>query len=127
MRILIIHSDYLKYNVKNKTSMAEEISESQKNGLFNESLVVFTAVEKKDEINPKGIVKNLVKEIIKTNDQVKAENIVLYPSFIAFLEISGGVIEGSDKITGTILSKIIGPTSARIMTLECFVNFPQIC
>ena len=79
MRVLIIHSDYLKYNVKNKTSMAEEISESQKNGLFNESLVVFTAVEKKDEINPKGIVKNLVKEVIKTNDQVKAENIVLYP------------------------------------------------
>ena len=32
MRVLIIHSDYLKYNVKNKTSMAEEISESQKNG-----------------------------------------------------------------------------------------------
>ena len=30
MRVLIIHSDYLKYNVKNKTSMAKEISESQK-------------------------------------------------------------------------------------------------
>ena len=46
MRILLIHSDYLNYNVKN---------------------------------NPQGIVKNLVKEVIKTNDQVKAENIVLYP------------------------------------------------
>lgn len=31
------------------------------------------------ENNPQGIVKNLVKEVIKTNDQVKAENIVLYP------------------------------------------------
>ena len=29
--------------------------------------------------NPQGIVKNLVKEVIKTNDKVKAENIVLYP------------------------------------------------
>ena len=79
MRILIIHSDYLKYNVKNKTGMAEEINEAQKSGAFDESLVIFSAVEKQDEINPKGIVKNLVKEVIKTNEEVKADNIVLYP------------------------------------------------
>lgn len=79
MRILLIHSDYLNYNVKNKTPVAEEIEDAKKQGAFDESLVVFTAVEKDDENNPQGIVKNLVKEIIKTNDQVKAENIVLYP------------------------------------------------
>lgn len=79
MRILLIHSDYLNYNVKNKTPVAEEIEDTKKQGAFDESLVVFTAVEKDDENNPQGIVKNLVKEVIKTNDQVKAENIVLYP------------------------------------------------
>lgn len=79
MRILLIHSDYLNYNVKNKTPVAEEIEDAKKQGAFDESLVVFTAVEKDDENNPLGIVKNLVKEVIKTNDQVKAENIVLYP------------------------------------------------
>lgn len=79
MRILLIHSDYLNYNVKNKTPVAEEIEDAKKQGVFDESLVVFTAVEKDDENNPQGIVKNLVKEVIKTNDQVKAENIVLYP------------------------------------------------
>lgn len=79
MRILFIHSDYLNYNVKNKTPVAEEIEDAKKQGAFDESLVVFTAVEKDDENNPQGIVKNLVKEVIKTNDQVKAENIVLYP------------------------------------------------
>lgn len=79
MRILLIHSDYLNYNVKNKTPIAEEIEDAKKQGAFDESLVVFTAVEKDDENNPQGIVKNLVKEVIKTNDQVKAENIVLYP------------------------------------------------
>ena len=79
MRILLIHSDYLNYNVKNKTPVAEEIEDDKKQGAFDESLVVFTAVEKDDENNPQGIVKNLVKEVIKTNDQVKAENIVLYP------------------------------------------------
>lgn len=79
MRILLIHSDYLNYNVKNKTPVAEEIEDAKKQGAFDESLVVFTAVEKDDENNPQGIVKNLVKEVIKTNDQVKAKNIVLYP------------------------------------------------
>lgn len=79
MRILLIHSDYLNYNVKNKTPVAEEIEDAKKQGAFDESLVVFTAVEKDDENNPQGFVKNLVKEVIKTNDQVKAENIVLYP------------------------------------------------
>lgn len=79
MRILLIHSDYLNYNVKNKTPVAEEIEDAKKQGAFDESLVVFTDVEKDDENNPQGIVKNLVKEVIKTNDQVKAENIVLYP------------------------------------------------
>ena len=79
MRILIIHSDYLKYTVKNKTKIAEDIEDAKKNGVFDESLVVFTAIEKIDEKNPKGIVTNLVKEIIKTNEQIKAENIILYP------------------------------------------------
>ena len=64
---------------RNKTPVAEEIEDAKKQGAFDESLVVFTAVEKDDENNPQGIVKNLVKEVIKTNDQVKAENIVLYP------------------------------------------------
>ena len=79
MRILLIHSDYLNYNVKNKTPVAEEIEDAKKEGSFDDSLVVFTAVEKDDENNPEGIVRNLVKEVIKANDQVSAENIVLYP------------------------------------------------
>ncbi|WP_432644722.1 threonine--tRNA ligase [Methanobrevibacter sp.] len=79
MRILLIHSDYLNYNVKNKTPVAEDIEDAKKEGSFDDSLVVFTAVEKDDENNPEGIVKNLVSEVKKTNDQVKAENIVLYP------------------------------------------------
>ena len=79
MRILLIHSDYLNYNVKKETPVAEEIEEAKRQGSFDDSLVVFTAVEKDDENNPEGIVENLVKEVLKTNDQVQAENIVLYP------------------------------------------------
>lgn len=79
MRVLLIHSDYLKYKTKNKTPIAEEIDEVKKEGIFEESLVVFTAVEKEDEKNPEAVIKNLLAEIKKVNAQVKAENIVLYP------------------------------------------------
>lgn len=79
MRILLIHSDYLKYETKNKTPVAEKIDDAHKKGDFNESLVVFTSVEKEDEKNPDAIVKNMVKEVKKVYDDVKAENIVLYP------------------------------------------------
>ena len=79
MRVLLIHSDYLKYKTKNKSPIAEEIEEIKKEGIFEESLVVFTAVEKEDEKNPNAVIENLIAEIKKVNSQVKAENIVLYP------------------------------------------------
>lgn len=79
MRVLLIHSDYLKYEVKKETPVAEEIEEAKKNGAFDEALVVFTSIEKEDEKNPKAVVRNLVKEIKKVNEQVNAENIVIYP------------------------------------------------
>ena len=47
MRVLLIHSDYIKYQVKNKTPVAEEIEEAQKNGAFDEALVVFSSIEKR--------------------------------------------------------------------------------
>lgn len=102
MRILLIHSDYLNYNVKNKTPVAEEIEDAKKQGAFDESLVVFTAVEKDDENNPQEIVKNLVKEVIKTNDQVKAENIVLYPyahlsSSLSSPKVAVQVLKGAEE------------------------------
>lgn len=79
MRVLLIHSDYLKYKTKNKTPIAEEIEKEKEQGEFNEALVVFVAVEKDDEKNPAGVVNNLITEIKSTNDQINAERIVLYP------------------------------------------------
>ena len=42
MRVLLIHSDYLKYQTKSKTRIAEEIEEDKKSGSFQESLVVLS-------------------------------------------------------------------------------------
>lgn len=79
MRVLLIHSDYLKYEAKDKTKIAEEINEEMKKGFFKESLVVFTAVEKEDEDDPQQVIKNIVSEIKDVYQKVGAENIVIYP------------------------------------------------
>ncbi|MGC9517965.1 MAG: threonine--tRNA ligase [Methanomicrobiales archaeon] len=79
MRILLIHSDYLKYKTKNKTKIAEKIEDNKKEGLFENALVVFTAVEKEDEDNVEEIVKNAVSEIMDIHAKVNPENIVIYP------------------------------------------------
>ncbi len=99
MRVLIIHSDYLKYKTKNKTPVAEEIKETNKEGVFNESLVVFTSVEKDDEKNPDAIAKNLAKEAKQVSKEVKAERIVLYP----YAHLSSSL--GSPKFAIDILKK----------------------
>ncbi|OPY38242.1 MAG: Threonine--tRNA ligase [Methanoregula sp. PtaU1.Bin051] len=77
MRLLLIHSDYIEYEARKKTKMAEEeavLSDSEK-----EALTVFCAVESVDEDDPEGVVMQAVSEIDKVADQVNVDNIVIYP------------------------------------------------
>ena len=79
MRILLIHSDYLKYKTKSKTRIAEKIPEDKKQGEYENALVVFTAVEKEDEKNPDIIVENAINEINDVFGKVGAEIVAVYP------------------------------------------------
>ncbi len=79
MRILLIHSDYLRYKTKSKTKIAEKIEDQKKGGEFENALVVFTAVEKEDEQNKDEVVENAVSEVINVSGQVKPDNVVIYP------------------------------------------------
>ena len=38
MRILLIHSDYLKYKTKSKTRIAEKIDDDKKEGMYENAL-----------------------------------------------------------------------------------------
>ncbi len=77
MKILLIHSDFIEFEPKQKAiKQAEEAGSKQK---IEECLVVFTAVEKADEKNAKKASELLAGEIKDVASQVKAENIVLYP------------------------------------------------
>jgi len=78
MKILTLHCDFIKFKpVKKALKVAEETAEKEQ--AVKECLVVLTAVEKNDEKNPAGIVKNLILNIEDIAKQVKAEKIVLYP------------------------------------------------
>ncbi|MCJ2533983.1 MAG: threonine--tRNA ligase, partial [Candidatus Thermoplasmatota archaeon] len=78
MKLLLIHSDYIEYEVKDKAiSNPEEIS--IKNDRMEEVLTVFVAVEKIDEKSPKQAVLDAGNEIVKTAEQLKVDNIMIYP------------------------------------------------
>ncbi len=79
MRILLIHADFLEFEVKQRTPVAEEVSPDKRSGRLEEVLVVFTAAEEEDEGNVAEISKNAAKEIAEVAKQVKAERVALYP------------------------------------------------
>ena len=74
MKILLIHADYIEYEVKKKTKFAEPYEGSGER--VNEALVVFVSVEKGDNEN---VVDQAVKEITDVAEKVNANRIVLYP------------------------------------------------
>jgi len=105
MKILCLHSDYLKVRpTKKAIKDADEIKEKEFQS--KETLVIFTAVEKRDEENPENVIKNGVKEIKSVYNQVKAKEIVIYPyvhlspdpsSPAVAKEVLEGLLEGLKK------------------------------
>jgi len=78
MKLLLIHSDYIEYEVKYKAIKNPEETKV-KNDRFEEALTAFTAVEKVDEKSPRQAVLDATAEIEKTAEQLKVKNIMLYP------------------------------------------------
>lgn len=78
MRILTLHSDFIEFRPVTK-ALKEAESVEKKPIKVEECLVVLTAVEKRDEANPKAIVQRLVEEVASVANQVKAKTVVLYP------------------------------------------------
>ncbi|WP_462272213.1 threonine--tRNA ligase [Methanohalophilus sp.] len=79
MQLLLIHSDYIEYEVKKSTPVAEQIEDSFQKGRLDEALTAFMAVESTDEANPKDVAEKAVAEIKKTASQVNTDSVMLYP------------------------------------------------
>ena len=74
MKLLLIHSDYIEYEPKEKTKVAEP--HDGKGKRIEEALVVFTSVEKGDG---KAVIDRAVEEIRDVAKKVKTDVIVIYP------------------------------------------------
>jgi len=78
MKVIAIHADSITFKpIKKAINSAEDVKIEETK--VNECLVVLTAVEKRDENLVKESAKRLAEETSKIAEQVKAENIVLYP------------------------------------------------
>lgn len=78
MKILAIHADFIEFEAKKKAIKdAEEVKDGKKR--VEECLVIFTAVEKRDEEDLPKATEKYVHEIKDIAGQVKVTNIVLYP------------------------------------------------
>lgn len=79
MQILLIHSDFIEYEIKKSTPVAEKIDDDLKKGRMEEVLTVFVAVEKSDEDQIENAAAKTVVEIKKVTEQVKTNRVMLYP------------------------------------------------
>ncbi len=79
MQLLLIHSDFIEFEAKRPTKMAEEIDDQAKKGRLEEALCAFIAVEKFDEDDPDAVVTESAKQIADVAGQVKADRIMIYP------------------------------------------------
>jgi threonyl-tRNA synthetase len=79
MQILLIHSDFIEYETKKSTPVAEKIDDTLKKGRMEEVLTVFVAVEKNDEDKLEFAASQAITEIKKVTEQVKTNRVMLYP------------------------------------------------
>ena len=77
MRLLLIHSDFIEYEAKKKTGMAEETTLLSDRA--EDALAVFCAVEAVDEDDLEGVVEQALAEIQLVADKLSVETIVVYP------------------------------------------------
>jgi len=77
--MLLIHADYLEFEAKQPTPMAEEVPAELKSGMVDEALVAFIAVEEEDEADQAVVAGNAAREIAEVCKKVEARRVVLYP------------------------------------------------
>lgn len=104
MQLLLIHSDYIEYETKKSTPVAEEIDSTLKSGSMEEALTAFIAVETYDEEDPLATVESAADEIRRMVENVKAERIMLYPYAHLSSELAkpGVAVDLLKKLEGTL-------------------------
>ncbi|RLI75213.1 threonine--tRNA ligase [Archaeoglobales archaeon] len=99
MKLLLIHADYMEYEVKKRTRVAEDFD--KKSERIEEVLVVFTSVEKGDD---EGVVERAVEAIKEVAEKVNTSKVLIYP--YAHLSSNLADAETAVKLLKEIESKL---------------------
>ncbi|OYT55995.1 MAG: hypothetical protein B6U68_04085 [Candidatus Aenigmarchaeota archaeon ex4484_14] len=78
MKLLFIHSEWVKYKVKKKTKIAQHLDEKDREKKFGQSLVVKICAETKDETRD-DVLEKTERNIKDVAKKVGEDNIVLFP------------------------------------------------
>jgi threonyl-tRNA synthetase len=79
MKTLYIHADFMEYETKKPTPVAEELPEGHTKARAEEVLVAFITVEKKDESNVELVAEEAAIDLMVVAHKVGAPRIMLYP------------------------------------------------
>lgn len=81
MKILGIHTEYFRFNAKEKATEGAESLPQQKHKveINRECLVIFISVEEDDAESPNSVAVQLVDDIRRKAEQLNVETVVLYP------------------------------------------------
>ena len=114
MKILTIHADFIEFQAKKKAFKNAEEGINEEKQRVEECLVVFTAVEKRDEHHVKGIVDKYIQEIKNIVQQVNAKNIVLYPyahlsSSLSSPKVAEEVMKEAEKVLAEKFNVVRAP------------------
>lgn len=88
MKLLLLHTDYIEYEAKQKAIDAAEELEVRQDRL-DEALAVFVAVENDDESDIPAVVDNAVREIRDVASRVGTDSVMLYPYAHLSSDLSG--------------------------------------
>jgi len=103
MRVLLLHTDYIEFEVKKK-ALKDPDPVEKKTQRLEECIACFMSVEKADEADPDFVVSELVSVIDKMAGQVGAKNVAVYP----YAHLS------SDLASLSIAQKVLDDAYARI-------------
>jgi threonyl-tRNA synthetase len=105
MKALFIHSDFIEYEARKKTKLAEAVSPDKMKNRVEEVLVVFVSFEKRDEEKEQESAKALVANIDEIAKKVEVRRVVLYP--YAHLSSSLAKADSSLKILHSAESMLL--------------------
>ncbi len=79
MRLLLIHSDLIEYEVKKGTKYAEKVEESLKHAKMEDALTAFVAVERGDDDDIDATVEESAASIKEVAEKVQTKRVMIYP------------------------------------------------